>query len=143
MAVRKCTEADADAVARVCVRGELAAQHTALISRDYRLNYVRHTTACADDPLLGDLLHPYRKEYPEDFLAYFQRRFLKKIGNPKSHHVVAVEVNDGQETITGYAEWVRRHAGDDNQMLSEAPLAGNKGSNAVCRGITNNPQTNP
>jgi hypothetical protein len=72
------------------------------------------------------LLHPYRKEYPEDFLAYFQRRFLKKIGNPKSHHVVAVEVKDGQESITGYAEWVRRHAGDDNQMLSEAPAAGNK-----------------
>jgi hypothetical protein len=71
------------------------------------------------------LLHPYRKEYPEDFLAYFQRCFLKKIGNPKSHHVVSVEVKDGQETITGYAEWVRRHAGDDNQMLSEAPSAGN------------------
>ena len=74
--------------------------------------------------MLGDLLHPHRKEYPEDFLSYFRRRFLKKIGNAASHHVVSIEVKDGQETITGYVEWVRRHAGDDNQMLSEGSAAG-------------------
>jgi hypothetical protein len=61
-------------------------------------------------------LHPKRKEYPDDFIAFFRRRFLGTLAIASHHHVVTYEVIDGQETITGYAEWARRHAGDeDNQ----------------------------
>jgi hypothetical protein len=72
----------------------------------------RQTAACLDDPLLGDFMHPYRKEYPIDFVAYFRKRFLRTLADTSHHHVVACEVDEGREVITGYAEWHRRHAGD-------------------------------
>lgn len=124
MAIRKCTEADADAVARLCARGELALNASGKLSGVCRLMCVGITAACSDDPLLGDLLHPYRKEYPEDFVAYFRRRFVRNFGNASSHHIVAIEVRDGLDTITGYGDWARRHAGDEG-TLSESSTAGN------------------
>jgi len=88
------------------------------------------TAACSDDPLLGDLLHPRRKDYPKDFVAYFRRRFVRKFGNASSHHLVSFEVRDGQETITGYGEWARRNASDEG-TLSESSTAGKRDVQSV------------
>lgn len=71
--------------------------------------------ACSDDPLLGDLMHPWRKEYPDDFVAFFRKRFLKTLPMASHHHIITCEVNGGREVITGYAEWLRRHSGDKEQ----------------------------
>lgn len=68
--------------------------------------------ACSDDPLIGDLMHPRRKEYPSDFVAYFRKKFLRTLPMASHHHIVTYEMNDGRENITGYAEWHRRRAGD-------------------------------
>jgi hypothetical protein len=70
------------------------------------------TAACLDDPLLGDFMHPQRKEYPSDFVAYFRKRFLRTLADASHHHLVTCEVDEGREVITGYAEWHRRHDGD-------------------------------
>jgi hypothetical protein len=70
------------------------------------------TAACLDDPLLGDFMHPHRKDYPSDFVAYFRKRLLRTLADVSHHHVVTCEVDEGREVITGYAEWHRRRAGD-------------------------------
>ena len=76
----------------------------------------RIITACSDDPLFGDLLHPKIKEYPDDFVAFFRRRFLGTLAITSHHHVVTHEVIEGRDTITGYAEWARLRAGDKDQQ---------------------------
>lgn len=77
---------------------------------------LKKITACFDDPLFGDLLHPKRNEYPEDFVAFFRRRFLGALAIPSHHNVVTYDVIDGREIITGYAEWTRSRTGDEDQL---------------------------
>lgn len=86
-------------------------------------------TACSDDPLFGDLLHPKRKEYPDDFVAFFRRRFLGTLAIASHHHIVTYEVIEGRGTITGYAEWARRHAGDENNQ--DVPTTQGKQSQTI------------
>ncbi|KAM0704600.1 hypothetical protein Q7P35_008834 [Cladosporium inversicolor] len=92
MAIRRCTQADADEIAELCAR------------------------TCSDDPLFGDLLHPKRNEFPDDFIAFFRRRLLNTLAIPSHHHIVTREVIEGRDTITGYAEWARHHAADGDQQ---------------------------
>jgi hypothetical protein len=61
-------------------------------------------------------LHPKRKEYPGDFVAFFRRRFLGTLAITSHHHIVTHEVIEGRDTITGYAEWARLRAGDKDQQ---------------------------
>lgn len=80
--------------------------------------------ACSDDPLLGDLMHPWRREYPSDFIAYFRRRFERTLSIASHHHVVTCEVDEGREAITGYAEWHRRRADDKKHAVGATTTAG-------------------
>jgi hypothetical protein len=84
------------------------------------------TVACLDDPLLGDFMHPHRKDYPSDFVAYFRKRLLRTLANVSHHHVVTCKVEQGREVITGYAEWHRRHAGDKKPAGDAATLGENR-----------------
>ncbi|KAM0721383.1 hypothetical protein Q7P37_002307 [Cladosporium fusiforme] len=94
MPVRRCTEADIPDVARVCAR------------------------ACAEDPLLGDLMHPHRDQYPEDFVEYFRKRLAEHFYESAHHHLITFETQGAAEVITGYADWLRHDEGDGEDRAS-------------------------
>lgn len=64
--------------------------------------------ACAKDALLGDLMHPHRERYPEDFVEHFRRRLNRYLHDSTHYHVVTYETYEGEEVITGYADWLHR-----------------------------------
>ena len=66
------------------------------------------------------MMHPWRNEYPDDFVEYFRRRFLKTLPLVSHHHIVTCEINGGLESITGYAEWARHRAGDKEHSVEPA-----------------------
>lgn len=78
--------------------------------------------ASSEDPLLGELMHPRRKEYPSDFVAYFRKRFLQTLSIASHHHVVTFDVAGSREIVTGYAMWIRRHASDDERSARPVDL---------------------
>lgn len=140
MSIRRCTEKDADAVAELCARGKTL--NSPDDSGPWGMAVDKDNLACSDDPLLGDMMHPWRKEYPDDFVAYFRRKFMKTIGHDSHHHVVTIEVGKGQKIVTGYADWLRRHAGDEDKLAGTT----NTGSyfpinDAVAPQLTHNTQT--
>jgi hypothetical protein len=64
--------------------------------------------AFADEELFGSLLHPRRKEYPEDFILFFERKFLGHWYDSNRHFLVALDKVSGQ--IIAVAEWERQGA---------------------------------
>jgi hypothetical protein len=43
-----------------------------------------------DEELFGDLMHPHRKEYPEDFILFFKRKFLSHWYDSNRHFLVGL-----------------------------------------------------
>ncbi|KID69000.1 uncharacterized protein G6M90_00g054370 [Metarhizium brunneum] len=62
--------------------------------------------AFQDEELFGELMHPRRKEYPQDFVAYFERRFLRHWNDPNCHLVVGLDKTTGK--VVGCAQWERQ-----------------------------------
>ncbi|KAF2689936.1 acyl-CoA N-acyltransferase [Lentithecium fluviatile CBS 122367] len=68
-----------------------------------------------DDDLFGDIIHPYRKQYPEDVNLYWLRRAYVNFWNYRWRWLVAVtkDVSTGKEDVVGVAQWERLGAGGD------------------------------
>ena len=64
--------------------------------------------AFMDEELFGELMHPHRKEYPEDFILYFERKFLSHWYDPRHHFVVGLDKVSGR--VVAAAEWERQGA---------------------------------
>ena len=67
-------------------------------------------------------MHPRRKEYPSDYIAYFRKRFLQTLPIASHYHIVTFDVVGSREVITGYAMWIRRHADDDGRSARPVDL---------------------
>lgn len=74
--------------------------------------------ACANDALIGDIMHPYRKEYPEDFVEFFHRRLCRYLHDSTRSHVVSYELQGDAEVITGYADWLHQDGSHEEPHAS-------------------------
>ncbi|KAK6437046.1 hypothetical protein LTR95_006758 [Oleoguttula sp. CCFEE 5521] len=99
--IRPATEADLLPASQVCAR------------------------AFDSDNLFGELIHKYRRQYPEDVHIYFLRRFLSKFPKPDNTFLVSTDEND---VIVGLAHWCRFRAGegDDEQPIGDHGLPPNR-----------------
>ena len=83
----------------------------ALFSEQRELARV-YTAAFWDDVLFGDLIHPHRKEFPEDNQLYWLRRIQVYWWDYTHHFIVSTAVDkQGDEVIAGVAHWSRTGTG--------------------------------
>jgi hypothetical protein len=68
-----------------------------------------------DDDLFGDIIHPHRKQYPDDVNLYWLRRAYVNFWNYRWRWLVAVDVDasTGKEVVVGVAQWERMGSGGD------------------------------
>lgn len=66
-----------------------------------------------DEEVVGVLLHPYREQYPQDYVAAWRRGCREKYWDVSTVFLVSYEVDQtsGKEVITGAAEWQRQGLG--------------------------------
>lgn len=58
-----------------------------------------------NDNMLGDLVHPYRREYPDDMSLYWTRRARVYFWDHRWKQVVAVANDaDGVERVVGFVQ---------------------------------------
>ena len=70
------------------------------------------TAAFWDDILFGDLIHPHRKEFPEDNDLYWLRRIQVYWWDYTHHFIVSTAADkQGNEVIAGVAHWSRMGTG--------------------------------
>ncbi|KAG8407487.1 hypothetical protein J3459_017606 [Metarhizium acridum] len=62
--------------------------------------------AFKDEELFGELMHPRRKEYPHDFVTYFERRFLRHWSDPNCHLVAGLDETTGK--VIACAQWEKQ-----------------------------------
>lgn len=78
----------------------------------YGLSGTVHSQDAADwdNNLMGELLHPHRHEYPDDFTLYWLRQMRIFYWDWRSKFLVAVETDtNGKEVrVAGYAHWERK-----------------------------------
>jgi len=60
--------------------------------------------AFTEDSLFGELMHPHRHEYPEEFTRFWEQEFRVKWLQPKYTFLVAV---DDRDKVVGLAIWER------------------------------------
>ena len=83
----------------------------ALFSEQRELARV-YTAAFWDDILFGDLIHPHRKEFPEDNELYWLRRIQVYWWDYTHHFIVSTAADkQGNEIIAGVAHWSRMGTG--------------------------------
>lgn len=68
--------------------------------------------AFMNEELHGELMHPYRKEYPEDFILFFERKLLSHWYDPKHHFLVGLDKLSGK--VIAVAMWERQGASTDS-----------------------------
>ncbi len=64
-----------------------------------------------DEEMFGDMIHPHRREYPQDFVRFFQYREWNNSFSRKHRLVVATDTNSGK--IVGVADWERQGKGGE------------------------------
>jgi hypothetical protein len=65
------------------------------------------TDAFFDDELIGDIMHPHRKQYPRDVYWFLLRGIRERFWNWR-HQFMVVTIKDGnEERIIGAADWRR------------------------------------
>ena len=85
-----------------------------------------------DDELFGDLIHPYRHQYPDDVHLFFLKRIRKGWADPANHLLVstAPASHGGGEEIAAWIQWNRKRAAathdpkqptDDTELDEQLP----------------------
>ena len=62
--------------------------------------------------VLGDLFHPYRTAFPQDYRRYWRQRVSEWYWDTRHQLIVSYIVNSNkegheEETLTGVADWIR------------------------------------
>lgn len=60
-----------------------------------------------DDELFGDMIHPLRDQYPDDFQHFFARRNRENWWDYTHEIWVATVTERGKEKVAGVGEWER------------------------------------
>jgi hypothetical protein len=72
--------------------------------------------AFADEELFGRLMHPHRNEYPEDFITFFEHKFLAHWVDHKRVILVSLGTESGK--VVGVADWERQGHGVRKRELA-------------------------
>ncbi|KAF2850849.1 hypothetical protein T440DRAFT_468010 [Plenodomus tracheiphilus IPT5] len=83
------------------------------------------TAAFFEDEIIGDLMHPNRKDYPEDVYWFLLRGVREHFWNWRHHLIVATidstsDKGHASETIVGAADWRRLGYGGAKRELAWA-----------------------
>jgi hypothetical protein len=70
-----------------------------------------YTETFWNDNLIGDLIHPHRKQYPQDMHLFWLRQARVNFWDPRYRWIVAVHGANGTEQIAGAALWERLSEG--------------------------------
>lgn len=76
-----------------------------------------------DDEIIGEIMHPYRQQYPEDVYWFLLRGVRERFWDWR-HQFMVVVTKDGQnvETVVGAADWRRLgNAGAQRELLRVDP----------------------
>lgn len=68
-----------------------------------------------DDEVIGEMMHPHRKEYPEDVYWFLLRGIRERYFDWRHQFVVVSVQSEGQERVIGAADW--RRVGDGGRKL--------------------------
>ena len=72
-----------------------------------------------DDEIIGKLMHPHRKEHPEDVYYFLLRGLRERFWDWRHQYVVVTAREaDGQERIAGAADWRRLGEGGKRRELA-------------------------
>ncbi|KAI7091491.1 hypothetical protein KC356_g627 [Hortaea werneckii] len=98
MTIRPAERADLTSAAKVCAK------------------------AFFDTELFGEVIHPYRHQYPDDMYLYWLKNFRSGLNRRDNHLLVATvsEPEESQPTIIGVAQWIRRRAHPSSQDQSSS-----------------------
>ncbi|KAI7184949.1 hypothetical protein D0869_13580 [Hortaea werneckii] len=77
-----------------------------------------------DTELFGEVIHPYRHQYPDDMHLYWLQTFRRGL-NRKDNYILVASVSEpgeSQPRIVGVAQWIRRRAraGSQDQSSSKS-----------------------
>ncbi|WEW58034.1 hypothetical protein PRK78_003501 [Emydomyces testavorans] len=66
-----------------------------------------------DEEVFGPFLHPYREQFPQDYLTHWHRQCRQKFWDYSKVFLVSYETEQGtgREILTGVAEWQRDGSG--------------------------------
>ena len=73
---------------------------------DFRAMAEVMAAAFANEELFGELMHPHRHEYPEDFIQFFERRIWAHWFD--SHRTILVSEDPASSKVVGVADWERQ-----------------------------------
>ncbi|KAH9874833.1 hypothetical protein J1614_004320 [Plenodomus biglobosus] len=81
------------------------------------------TAAFFDDEIIGDLMHPNRRQYPDDLYWFLLRGIREHFWNWRNHLVIATivttdEQGHSNEGIAGAADWRRLGDGGATRELA-------------------------
>lgn len=71
-----------------------------------------------DDEIIGQLMHPHRKEHPEDVYWFLLRGMRERFWEWRHQFIVVTVQENGQERIAGAADWRRVGEGGKRRELA-------------------------
>ncbi|KAL1612385.1 hypothetical protein SLS60_000611 [Paraconiothyrium brasiliense] len=71
-----------------------------------------------DDEIIGELMHPNRKEHPEDVYWFLLRGLRERFWDWRHQFVLVTVQEDGKEKIAGAADWRRLGEGGRRRELA-------------------------
>lgn len=72
-----------------------------------------------DDEIIGKLMHPHRKQHPEDVYWFLLRGIRERFWDWRHQFVVVTAVDeDGKERVAGAADWRRLGEGGRRRELA-------------------------
>ena len=71
-----------------------------------------------DDELIGDIMHPNRKEYPQDIYWFLLRGIRERFWDWRHQFVIVTAKNGADDRIVGAADWRRLGDGGRPRELS-------------------------
>lgn len=75
-----------------------------------------------DTELFGEVIHPYRHQYPDDMHLYWLKNFRSGL-NRKDNYILVATVSEPEESqpkIVGVAQWIRRRTRESNEDQSSS-----------------------
>jgi hypothetical protein len=73
---------------------------------DFRAMAEVMAAAFLNEELFGELMHPHRHEYPEDFIGFFERRIWSHWFQYQRTIIVSEDPASGK--VVGVADWERQ-----------------------------------
>ena len=118
----------------------VAMQHTPenmIIRPAQRSDLTPAAKVCAkaffDTELFGEVIHPYRHQYPDDMYLYWLKNFRSGLSRRDNHILVAtvLEPEQSQPTVVGVAQWIRRRAQPSSQDQLSSSASSSEQNGAV------------